>query len=134
MLERFFYIEYEGRNNEYYNEGKFQLSFVVGKLFLFLLPSLFLLHKLYEHGILNWHIYFDYSGTTRLSVIFIFFFALYAYCFFNFFRKKKKMIILQKYRGKYKVLIRHSLLFSLSTFIILPLLFVLAIDLFFKLF
>lgn len=133
MLERFFYIEYQGRNTKYHIDGRFQLAFVVGKLYLFLLPSLFLLHKLYQKGILDWYKYFDYSGTTRVSTILISFVAIYVYCYVNFFRKKKTSLILQKYRGKYKTLINHSLLFSLSTFIALPLLLVLIIDLFFKL-
>ena len=133
MLEMFFYIEYEGRNNQYYNEGKFQLSFVVGKLFLFLLPSLFLLNKLYENGILNWYKYYDSSGTTRLFVIFISFFLLYVYCFFNYFRKKKKITILQKFRGKYQNLIKHSLIFTISSNIFIPLILVLLIEFIFKL-
>lgn len=132
MLERFFYIEYEGRNKEYYNEGRFQLSFIVGKLYLFFLPSLFLLHKLYEHGILNWYKYFDYSGKTRLSVIFTSFIVLYIYCYFNLFRKNKRSIILQKYRGKYQTFIKHSLAFALSTFIAIPLILILLIELIFK--
>ncbi len=135
MLERLFYIEYEARmkNEKYYNAGSFHVSFVVGKLFLFLLPSLFLLHKLYEHGILNWYKYFDYSGTIRLSVIFTAFFILYAYCFFNLFRDKKRIIILQKYRGKYKTLIKYSLVFVFSTMCAIPLILILLIELFFKL-
>ena len=132
MLERFFYIEYEGRNKEYYNEGRFQLSFIVGKLYLFCLPSLFLLHKLYDHGILNWYKYFDYSGKTRLSVIFTSFIVLYIYCYFNLFRKNKRTIILQKYRGKYQTFIKHSLAFAFSTFIAIPLILILLIELIFK--
>ena len=135
MLERFFYIEYDARirNEKYYYAGKFYVSFVVGKLFLFLLPSLFLLHKLYEHEILNWYKYFDYSGVTRLSVIFTSFFVMYVYCFFNFFRKEKRIIILQKYRGKYQNLIKHSLVFVFSTMFAIPLIIILLIELFFKL-
>lgn len=134
MLEKLYYIEYEGRNEKYHNELRFQLAFVFGKLFLFLLPFLFLLYKLGQHGILNWYTYFDYSGKTRLSVIFISFIILYIYSYHTFFKLKKRTLILQKYSGRYKTLIKHSLLFSLSLFIFAPLLLLLLIELFSQLF
>ena len=106
--------------------------FVILLAHAFLMPFFYVLYKLNYYDFLNWFEYFDNSPIIRMIVIPLF--ILSVFCYFKYFRKDKRLYILDKYEGKYKGLIKYSFIIFILLLLMPSLLTVLMANIFFNFF
>lgn len=111
MIEILYYIHLKGVRPGY---GLFGTNALFAMLLMhaFVAPFFFILYQLNYHTILDWFQFFDRAPLTRMVIIPLI--IVSVFCYFNYFREKKKVQILDKYEGRYKTLIKYSLIIDFS--------------------
>ncbi len=110
MIETVYYIHLKGVRSGY-DLFLTNAQFVMMLMYTFFVPFFYILYQLDYHNILNWFEFFDRAPLTRMAIIPLI--IVSVFCYFNYFREKKRVHILAKYEGRYQTLIKYSFIIYL---------------------
>lgn len=127
MIEILYYIHLKGVRPGYGLFGANTL-FAMILMHAFVFPIFYILYQLNYHNILDWFEFFDRAPLTRMAIIPLLIVSFF--CYFNYFREKKRAHILNKYEGRYKTLIKYSFIIYLLLIVAPFLLAVLSVNIF----
>lgn len=128
MIEILYYIHTKGMRYPNYDLFRTNSLFVILLSYVFFVPTFYILYKLDYYDFLNWFKYFDDSPIIRMIVIPLI--ILSVFCYFKYFRRDKRLCILNKYEGRYKILIKYSFIIYVLFLLIPSLLTVFLVNIF----
>lgn len=111
MIETLYYIHLKGVRPGY-DLSRTNALFAILLMHALVLPFFYILYQLDYHNILDWFQFFERAPLTRMGIIPLI--IVFVFCYFNYFREKKRVHILDKYEGRYKTLIKYSLIIDFS--------------------